>query len=76
MTRTGKIARLPASIRDQLNRRLLDNELIQTRSAPRLLAIDYRLSPSRVTPRRNLSPLSALSFPFDICHLPSLSPVF
>ncbi len=26
MTRTGKIARLPASIRDQLNRRLLDNE--------------------------------------------------
>ena len=26
MTRTGKIARLPLSIRDQLNRRLLDNE--------------------------------------------------
>ncbi len=26
MTRTGKIARLPVSIRDQLNRRLLDNE--------------------------------------------------
>ena len=26
MTRTGKIARLPAAIRDQLNRRLLDNE--------------------------------------------------
>jgi hypothetical protein len=26
MTRTGKIARLPISIRDQLNRRLLDNE--------------------------------------------------
>jgi hypothetical protein len=26
MTRTGKIARLPASSRDQLNRRPLDNE--------------------------------------------------
>jgi hypothetical protein len=26
MTRTGKIARLPLAIRDQLNRRLLDNE--------------------------------------------------
>ena len=26
MTRTGKIARLPVAIRDQLNRRLLDNE--------------------------------------------------
>jgi len=26
MTRTGKIARLPAAIRDQLNRRILDNE--------------------------------------------------
>jgi hypothetical protein len=44
MTRTGKIARLPIAIRDQLNRRLLDNEpgpslLEWLNSLPEVLAI-------------------------------------
>ena len=53
VTRTGKIARLPLSIRDQLNRRLLDNEpgpslLAWLNSLPEvqaLLAADFASQP-------------------------------